>query len=176
MKKNHKILISIAIILVVAAIVGGFQVNKTLASNRQQRLIVSDYTSAINLIKDGNYVEARKHLESMKEYKDADIVLKYNNALEESKKSKPNSLLTKMYLDQVPIDYSGDFSKEIKQLHEQSIKIVDDLSKQKELAAKQKKDALINQILELFKKGDYVQASSKAVTDYPILYNYISSK
>lgn len=75
MKKNHKILISIGIVLVVAIMFGViFQVNKG-----------KSYAAAISFIKVGQLSEANEILNNIKEYKNTDILLKYSDAFKISK-------------------------------------------------------------------------------------------
>lgn len=171
------VLISIGVVLVVIAITAGvaFQVdktnkmNKTLAQHEQiQEIIVaqeiknaSAYANAKNLIKEGNLSEAEKSFQDLKGYKDADIILQYVRALEESKQKSPNYELIAVYFDPVPTNYKGDLSKEINEFQIQ-LKIKQDaLLKQKE-----------NSIVELIQNGNYNQAETLSVLEFPVLYDY----
>ena len=134
MKRNHKILISIGIVLLVVATAGVvFQVDKTLVANKQQQLQIAkeesdkdkeqkyrDVIMAISFkvhkspTSVDKFPESVGILESLNGYLFSAYLIDYVNALEEIDKPKPNYSLIVDSLNKIPKDYKGDLSTEIK--------------------------------------------------------------
>jgi len=160
MKRNHKIIISIGIVLLVFATAGVvFQVDKTLASNRQQQLQVTKeksdkekeqkYREVIMAISykvhnspssEDRFPESQSILESLDGYLDSNYIIEYVKAYKESLKPSPDYLLAISYLEKIPFGYRGDLATEVSNARRDWIKGLPESPSSKIIKDKYEKD------------------------------------
>ncbi|KKQ06074.1 MAG: hypothetical protein US15_C0020G0008 [Candidatus Moranbacteria bacterium GW2011_GWF1_36_4] len=148
MKKNHKILVSIGIVILLVIVTVGvvFQVNKG-----------KSYATAISFIKVGQWFEANEVLYNLNGYKNTDILLEYTDVLRIISEENPSpDYVLNYYFSTIPENYKGDLSKEINE-HRAQLKQKADAVKQKEIDPEQQK---YNSGINYLNSGDYNKAGN----------------
>ncbi len=79
----------------------------------QEQRRSENYAKAIELLQSGDYLEARKLLDYLWDYKDGEVLLTYARARISFQNTNYFAYSTYDYLNQIPTDYSGDLAEDI---------------------------------------------------------------